>query len=96
MLCNSGGKYFSVSFLYRFGTNVSLAIPAASNVTVTLNLKLPPPQNEIHTIFGKVQYTKDYKYMQEVLKYSTFHSKKLYATFGEVSVKEYGYLLPVH
>ncbi|PNF28889.1 hypothetical protein B7P43_G03854 [Cryptotermes secundus] len=68
---------------WQFGTNVSLAIPTASNVTATLNLKLPPPQNEIHTIFSKLQYTKDYKYVQEVLKYSTFHSKKLYATFGE-------------
>jgi hypothetical protein len=78
----------SLCFLYSFGTNVSLAIPAASNVTVTLNLKLPPPQNEVHTIFSKLQYTKDYKYVQEVLKYSTFHSKKLYATFGEVSIEE--------
>jgi hypothetical protein len=74
---------------------VSLAIPVASNVTVTLNLKLPPPQNEIHTIFSKLQYTKDYKHVQEVLKYSTFHSKKLYATFGEVSV-EISYLLLIH
>lgn len=71
--------------LYRFGTNVSLAIPSTGNVTVALNLKLPPPQNEVHTIFSKLQYTKDYKYVNEVLKYSTFHSKKLYATFGEVS-----------
>lgn len=87
LVCDSGIKHFNIfCFVYRFGTNVSLAIPTASNVTVTLNLKLPPPQNEIHTIFGKLQYTKDYKYVREVLKYSTFHSKKLYATFGEVSV----------
>jgi hypothetical protein len=96
LLCNCGEKYFNLSLLYRFGTNVSLAIPASSNVTVNLNLKLPPPQNEIHTIFGKVLYTKDYKYVQEVLKYSTFNSKKLYAFFGEVSMKEYGYLLRVY
>jgi hypothetical protein len=67
---------------------MSLAIPSAGNVTATLNLKLPPPQNETHTIFSKLQYTKDYKYIQEVLRYSTFHSRKLYATFGEVSLDE--------
>jgi hypothetical protein len=89
-------KIFNIfCFLYRFGTNVSLTIPAANNITATLNLKLPPPQNEIHSLFSKLQYTKDYKYVQEVIKYSTFHSKKLYATFGEVSV-ESSYLLLVH
>lgn len=67
---------------------MSLAIPSASNVTVAVNLKLPPPQNEVHTIFSKLQYTKDYKYVHEVLRYSTFYSKKLYATFGEVSVED--------
>ena len=72
--------------LYRFGTNVSLAATSASNVTVTLNLQLPPPQNEIHTIYTKLYYTKDYKYVEEVVKYSTYYSKKLYTTFGEVSV----------
>jgi hypothetical protein len=81
-----GGPYKISVLLYRFGTNVSLAATSASNATVTLNLQLPPPQNEIHTIFTKLYYTKDYKYMQEVVKYSTYHSKKLYMTFGEVSV----------
>jgi len=71
---------------WQFGTNISLAATSAGNVTVTLNLQLPPPQNEIHTIFTNVYYTKDYKYIQEVVKYSTHYSKKLYATFGEFSV----------
>jgi hypothetical protein len=81
-----GGPYIISVLLYRFGTNVSLAAPSASNVTVSLNLQLPPPQNEIHTIFTKLHYTKNYKYVQEVVKYSTYYSKKLYTTFGEVSV----------
>ncbi|XP_069692884.1 uncharacterized protein Apoltp isoform X2 [Periplaneta americana] len=68
---------------WQFGTNASLAIPSTSNITVTLNLKLPPPQSEVHTIYSKLLYTKDYKFVQEVIKYSTFHSKKLYATYGE-------------
>jgi hypothetical protein len=81
-----GGPYKISILLYRYGTNVSLAATSAGNVTVTLNLQLPPPQNEIHTIFTNLYYTKDYKYVQEVVKYSTYYSKKLYATFGEVSV----------
>jgi len=81
-----GGPNKILVLLYRFGTNVSVAATSESNVTVTLNLQLPPPQNEIHTIFTKLYYTKDYKYVQEVVKYSTHYSKKLYAAFGEVSV----------
>jgi len=81
-----GGPYKISVLLYRFGTNVSLAATSPSNATVTLNLQLPPPQNEIHTIFTKLYYTKDYKYVQEVVRYSTYYSKKLYTTFGEVSV----------
>jgi len=80
------GPYKISILLYRFGTNVSLAATSASNVTVTLNMQLPPPHNEIHTIFTNVYHTKDYKYIQEVVKYSTFYSKKLFATSGEVSV----------
>jgi hypothetical protein len=90
-----GSPYIIPCSFYRFGTNVSLAVPSASNVTVTLNLQLPPPQNEIHTILTKLHYTKDYKHVQEVVQYSTYYSKKLYATFGEVSI-EYVLLHTAH
>ncbi|PSN49824.1 hypothetical protein C0J52_08839 [Blattella germanica] len=45
-----------------FGTNASISFPTTSNVTVQMNLKLPPPYNEVHTVFGFLHYTKGYKH----------------------------------
>ncbi|KAJ9580978.1 hypothetical protein L9F63_023839, partial [Diploptera punctata] len=67
---------------WQFGTNVSLAIPVSGNVTVTMNLKLPPPQYEVHTLLIYAHYTKEYRYIKGIVKYTTLNSKKMYAAHG--------------
>ena len=62
---------------------------------IALNLKLPPPEPEIHTFIGKLRYSKSFSYVAYALKYSNDVGRGLYGTSGEVIyAREFFFFIP--
>lgn len=49
--------------------------PTSRNIEFTSFLLLPHNMRETHILVGKLYYANDYKYINQVLKYSTVYSQ---------------------
>ena len=71
---------------FSFGTNATLSIPALEDIGFGVNLKLPQPQADIHSVNGKLRYTKGFTYVAHTLKYTSQVGGANYGTSGEVII----------
>jgi hypothetical protein len=82
------GGDVNVDKLWSAGSNVTLSLPNYQNMNLEAHVKLPSPIKEVYSLAGKLRYDKDLRTVEYLGKYRTANSKKMYGSWGNVSLAD--------
>ncbi|XP_063238564.1 uncharacterized protein LOC134540049 isoform X2 [Bacillus rossius redtenbacheri] len=70
---------------WQAGANCSMRLVSSSDVSATVNLKLPPPGPEVHSAHGELRYSKDFSRVFQDAWYRAYNARIKYQLTGEVT-----------
>lgn len=83
-LVSVGSDIYFMKNTWWFSTNATLMAPTANNITLNSYLLLPYHLAEGHNLYGKLLYTEDYSYINQILRYSSPVSKRNFHSMTEM------------
>ncbi|KAJ8978166.1 hypothetical protein NQ317_004215 [Molorchus minor] len=82
------GGDIRIDKLWEAGSNVTLKLPPTNSIGIEGHFKVPDDNKETHSLLGNLEYTKNFRKIDYLLKYRTTYSLKKYGSWGQVQTED--------